>query len=94
MSDVVLSGALGPRLASCLRARYPDLPVLLMSGCSDPELLAEPLADDSIAFLANPFAPAELLSLVHSLLERKDVRRAEEAAPTPRPSAEATAPDR
>ena len=94
VSDVVLPGPMGPRLASCLRARYPDLPVLLMSGCSDPQLLAESLADDSIAFLPKPFAPAELLAVVHALLDEKRARQTEDAPATRRPCAEATAPGR
>ena len=67
LSDVVLPRMNGVVLARQLRARWPDLRVLLMSGYSD-----EPLGGSgSVPFqlLAKPFTDDELLGRVRSALE-------------------------
>ena len=70
VSDVVLPGERGPEVAARMRKRFPDLKVLLMSGCNDPALLGPTLADAETAFLPKPFSPESLLNRVRALLPK------------------------
>jgi two-component system cell cycle sensor histidine kinase/response regulator CckA len=63
VSDVIMPGLDGPALVQALRQRQPGLPALLMSGYADARQ-REALAAQDIRFLAKPFRPAELVSLV------------------------------
>ncbi len=68
VSDVAMPGIDGLALARRLRARWPGLPVLLLSGYAE-SVLGEDLAGAGIAFLAKPFAPADLVAQVAGLLD-------------------------
>jgi two-component system cell cycle sensor histidine kinase/response regulator CckA len=57
----------GPALARRLSAQRPDLPVLFMSGYSD-SIPADAGGTERAAFLAKPFAPADLVSAVAELI--------------------------
>jgi two-component system cell cycle sensor histidine kinase/response regulator CckA len=63
VSDVIMPGLDGPALVHALRLRQPGLPALLMSGYADARQ-REALAAQDIRFLAKPFRPADLVSLV------------------------------
>lgn len=64
-TDVQLPGLSGIELASQIRARWPDVRVLLTSGGGlDPQLLA------GHVFLGKPYAPADLQSMVAAELDR------------------------
>jgi two-component system, cell cycle sensor histidine kinase and response regulator CckA len=67
LTDVVMPEMHGPALARRLNAARPDLPVLFMSGYSD-SIPADAAGTDNAAFLAKPFAPADLVSAVAELL--------------------------
>ncbi len=74
VSDVVLPGQGGVAMASDLRQRFPELRVLLMSGCGNRTLLWRALEDTArTAFLPKPFAPHALLDGVRELLVVPDV---------------------
>ncbi len=62
VSDVVLGGMTGPELVTKLRARRPDLKVLLMSGYAGVPL--GPVDD----FLPKPFSPFELARRIRRIL--------------------------
>jgi CheY-like chemotaxis protein/two-component sensor histidine kinase len=62
VSDVVLGGMTGPELATALRARRPDVKVLLMSGYAGMPI--GPVDD----FLAKPFSPFELARRIRRIL--------------------------
>jgi two-component system cell cycle sensor histidine kinase/response regulator CckA len=77
VSDVAMPGMDGLALARGLRARWPGLPVLLLSGYAE-AMLDRDLAAEGIAFLAKPFAPSELPERVADLLatgERSSAER-------------------
>jgi len=63
VSDVAMPGADGLSLARTLRARWPGLPVLLLSGYAEVTLGAD-LEAEGMRLLAKPFAPAELMAAV------------------------------
>jgi PAS domain S-box-containing protein len=75
ITDLVMaSGLNGTQLASAVRSRYPDLPVLLMSGYGYPAALAAGARENSPrdAFLQKPFTAEELRLAVARLLGRVD----------------------
>ncbi len=67
ISDVVLPGESGDRLARRLLERCPDLRVLMISGCSDAARLAEVLGEQT-PFLPKPFTPEALRSRLRDML--------------------------
>jgi two-component system cell cycle sensor histidine kinase/response regulator CckA len=67
VSDVAMPGMDGVALARGLRSRWPDLPVLLLSGYAEAALGAD-LAGEGFHFLAKPYAPAELLAALDAAL--------------------------
>lgn len=76
--DVVMPRLDGLRTAAVLRAdpRTRDLPLAIVSACTQYEV--DGGLDIGVdAFLAKPFEPAELISLVRRLIERKRSRESE-----------------
>ncbi|AEV84273.1 histidine kinase [Actinoplanes sp. SE50] len=61
LTDVIMPGISGRRLAESLHERQPDLPVLYMSGYSNGLLGTTHILDEDIAFLEKPFTAADLL---------------------------------
>lgn len=62
--DCHLPDGSGPELAAWLRSRFPNLPILLVSGLSRPKNTAF----DRVDFLAKPFKLDELESSVSRLM--------------------------
>ena len=69
VSDVVMPGMSGAALAQEARRLYPHLPVLLMSGYPDDDLVAHQIARQSVSFLAKPFTQTTLLTTIRTLLD-------------------------
>ena len=67
LTDVVMPEMHGPALARHLNAERPELPVLFMSGYSD-SIPADAAGTEHAAFLAKPFAPADLVAAVAELI--------------------------
>jgi len=67
ISDVAMPGLDGVALARKLRERWPALPVLLVSGYA-PAACEADFGAERLAFLAKPYAPAELGAAVGTLL--------------------------
>jgi FixJ family two-component response regulator len=69
LTDVVMPGMNGRELHEALAARRPGLPVLYMSGYPAlPSTLQDIVEGGRDAFIAKPFARAELLRRVEELL--------------------------
>jgi two-component system, cell cycle sensor histidine kinase and response regulator CckA len=67
LTDVIMPGLTGPQLASQLRQRHPDLPVLFMSGYTSNAVHGAALPAGS-ALIAKPFSPDELLAAMARVL--------------------------
>lgn len=59
----------GPELARLLAERWPDVPVLFMSGYTDGMLAGPGVASDATRLLHKPFATDELLRTVADALD-------------------------
>ncbi|MCC6751132.1 MAG: PAS domain S-box protein [Deltaproteobacteria bacterium] len=64
LCDVVMPGLSGPEVAEQVLARYPEVPVLFMSGYADDVLHRHGVALENAPLLNKPFTPAELLEAV------------------------------
>ncbi len=64
VSDVNMPGMDGHALLATIRARYPQLPVLLMTAYGDVERAVEAMRQGAVDYLVKPFEPRRLLGLV------------------------------
>jgi two-component system cell cycle sensor histidine kinase/response regulator CckA len=65
LTDVVMPGMSGPELVKVVKARWPEVRVLYMSGYADDEI--EDLDRDA-GFLQKPFTPSELTAKIAEVL--------------------------
>jgi DNA-binding NtrC family response regulator len=70
ISDARLSGLSGYELLGRVRARWPDVPVLMITAYATPKLAVEAIQAGAIDYLAKPFAPEELLHAIGRCAER------------------------
>lgn len=70
ISDVVMPSMDGPTMVRHVRKRYPDLPILFMSGYAE-EQLRKSIDLDNVAFLPKPFSVQQLAEAARSVLGAK-----------------------
>ncbi len=70
VSDVVMPVMDGPSMARKVRDRWPDLPILFMSGYAE-EQLRRSIDLDNVAFLPKPFSVQQLAEAVQEILVAK-----------------------
>jgi len=68
VTDVVMPGMSGKALADQLRARWPEIKVLFMSGYPNEAILRRGLMDGQINYLGKPFTPSELAAKVREVM--------------------------
>ncbi|CAN5796167.1 hypothetical protein BH23GEM8_BH23GEM8_09560 [soil metagenome] len=74
LTDVIMPGINGRELATVVMAERPGLRTLFMSGYTGEAISRYGALEDDIAFLQKPFAPAELLRKVASVLRLQPAR--------------------
>ncbi len=70
VTDARLGGMSGYEFLSRIRARWPDLPAVMITAYATPKLAVEAIKAGAIDYLAKPFAPEELLHAVARCAER------------------------
>lgn len=65
LTDVVMPGISGQELVRMVRARWPEVRVLYMSGYSDDDIEG---MDPDAEFLQKPFTPTELTAKIEQML--------------------------
>lgn len=70
ISDVVMPTMDGPTMVRQVRKRYPDLPILFMSGYAE-EQLRKSIDLDKVAFLPKPFSVQQLAEAARAVLDTK-----------------------
>jgi two-component system cell cycle sensor histidine kinase/response regulator CckA len=70
LTDVILPGVTGPRLAELLLFGRPGLPVLYMSGYADDAIVRSGQLAPDTEFLSKPFTPEALLRRVRQALDQ------------------------
>jgi PAS domain S-box-containing protein len=71
VTDVVLPGMNGRRLADALLAAHPEMKVLFMSGYTEDAIVDQGVLDPGISFLQKPFTPKDLAEKARRVLERR-----------------------
>ncbi|MFZ5787495.1 MAG: PAS domain S-box protein [Acidobacteriota bacterium] len=71
LTDLILPGATGTELASRLKARFPDLEIITMSGYAEDESVRRSVRDGGIRFLQKPFDASTLASELRAALNRR-----------------------
>jgi two-component system, cell cycle sensor histidine kinase and response regulator CckA len=74
ITDVILPGQNGHQLVQALREVLPEVAVLYVSGYAPEALRARGIPVSESSFLEKPFAPADLIEKLHSVLERQKAR--------------------
>jgi len=70
LTDVVMPEMSGRQLAEELRARFPALPVLYMSGYSDEAVVRHGVVDVGSSYIQKPFTPDSLARKVRGVLDQ------------------------
>ena len=74
LTDIVMRGMNGRKLAEQLMGTYPHLRVLFMSGYTDSAITQQGVLDPGSNFLAKPFQPEDLLAKIAGLLRGNERR--------------------
>ena len=75
ITDARLGGMSGYEFLNKIRARWPELPALMLTAYATPKLAVEAIKAGAIDYLAKPFAPEELLHAVARCAERHRLLR-------------------
>ncbi len=73
VTDVVMPHMGGRELARRLRERWPEVPVLFMSGYTNEEVTRRGLLAEGEAFIQKPFSPTAFMAAVFDLMARGTV---------------------
>src|ERR671930_1331908 len=70
ITDARLNGMSGYEFLGKVKARWPNLPILMITAYATPKLAVEAIKAGAMDYLAKPFAPEELLHAVARCAER------------------------
>lgn len=79
IADLCLPGVSGLDLLSQIRAAYPDLPVVLITGFADPTIARKAMSAGASDFITKPFRPHDLPIIIernlvrHQLYQRRSL---------------------
>jgi CheY-like chemotaxis protein len=74
LTDVVMAGASGARLAEVLRPLRPEMGVLFMSGYAEDTIVRAGVLTPDVAYLQKPFTTTALARKVREVLEAWSAR--------------------
>ena len=68
LSDMLLPDMAGYDVAAAIKARHPEIKVILMTGWVEGDIVERCVAELGAAFLDKPFPPAKLRQMVRDML--------------------------
>lgn len=71
LTDIVMPNMMGTELAKLLKKKWPDLPVLFMSGYSEDSIVNIEGIQGAVNFIQKPFRPMLLAQKIRELLDMK-----------------------
>jgi FixJ family two-component response regulator len=69
LTDLVMPDLSGRELVNRIRARWPETPVLFMSGYTDDEIVRRGVVKEGAPFIQKPFLGSELMQAIRSVLD-------------------------
>lgn len=69
--DIYMPGMNGLEVAQIVRKKRSDIDIVIMTGQATVEAAIEALHSDVQDFIQKPFKPSEVISIIHSLLEKR-----------------------
>jgi DNA-binding NtrC family response regulator len=72
--DLAMPRLTGQELLALVRADYPDIPVIVMTGASDLQVAVSCMQQGAVDYLVKPVEPARLCSAVRRALEQRQLR--------------------
>ncbi|GAB4338130.1 MAG: hypothetical protein Kow0037_21880 [Calditrichia bacterium] len=70
LTDVVMPKMSGVEAVEIIRNKFPEIPVIYMSGYTDDAILRHGLIGENIPFIQKPFTPKALLQKIREVLDR------------------------
>jgi DNA-binding NtrC family response regulator len=70
--DIKMPGRDGMTLMRQVKQKWPQIPVIIMSGYVTAEMMEEVAKTDAATFLAKPFTPDELVQAVDQVLLKEE----------------------
>jgi two-component system, cell cycle sensor histidine kinase and response regulator CckA len=68
LTDMVMPQMSGPQLAATIKAQYPEMKFVFMSGFSEHATVNQTVLDPDAAFVSKPFTAAGLVAKLHEVL--------------------------
>jgi DNA-binding NtrC family response regulator len=76
--DVKMPHKDGLSLLKDVKEKWPDIPIIVMSGYATPETIDEVSKSGAATFIAKPFTPDELLEAIRQVMEKEESHGEEE----------------
>jgi len=70
--DVKMPGHDGMYLMREVKERWPDIPIIVMSGYDTTETIEEAVEMGAATFIAKPFTPDELLETIRQVIKKEE----------------------
>ncbi len=71
LMDIKMPGRDGMSLMREVKEKWPDIPVIIMSGYATNETVTQVSKTDAASFIAKPFTPDELAEAIRKVLEKE-----------------------
>jgi DNA-binding NtrC family response regulator len=71
LMDIKMPGRDGMSLMREVKEKWPDVPVIIMSGYATNETVTQVSKTDAASFIAKPFTPDELAEAIRKVLEKE-----------------------
>jgi DNA-binding NtrC family response regulator len=78
--DLKMPGMDGMTMMGQVKNKWPNIPVIIMSGYVTHEIAEEVAQTDAATFLAKPFTPDELVEALDEVLKKEEGHGEEESA--------------
>lgn len=79
LTDLMLPKISGLKLIETVNEKYPDIPIIMITGYATLEIAVQSLKLGAFDFIPKPFAFAELLGVVHRAIKFVEIRKSSDS---------------